>query len=98
MGQIEFASLMGISQSVVSRWESGAQEPTAGELVRMAKVIGCSVDALLGMDDVSDERERALKRFYEIIRAAKEELGETLTFINVMAVLKNVWDESSTEV
>ena len=59
----------------------------------MAKVIGCSVDALLGVEDISDERERALKRLYEILRAAKEELGDTLTYVNVSAVLKNVWDD-----
>ena len=96
MGQIEFASLMGVSQSVVSRWETGASEPTAGELVRMATVIGCSVDALLGVDDISDEREKALKRFYEIMTSAKEELGDTLTYVNVAAVLKNVWNEDAT--
>ena len=95
MGQIEFASLMGVSQSVVSRWETGDKEPSAGELVRMSRVIGCTVDALLGLHGVSDERERALKRFYEILVAAKKELGGTLTYVNVASVIKNVWNDDS---
>jgi len=48
MTQAEFARQIGVSQPTVWAWMNGAKTPTADKLVRIADIIGTSVDDLLG--------------------------------------------------
>lgn len=48
-------ALIYISQSVISRYESGNVEPTIGRVFTLANLYGCSVDWLLGKDEAQDE-------------------------------------------
>lgn len=47
LSQEEFAALLGVSQSCVAKWETGKCKPTADKLVKVADVLGCTVDELL---------------------------------------------------
>lgn len=45
--QEEFAKAVGVDQTTVSKWETGRSKPRVGELSRIAKVCGVTVDKLL---------------------------------------------------
>lgn len=45
--QEEFAKAIGVDQTTVSKWETGRSKPRVGELSRIAKVCGVTVDKLL---------------------------------------------------
>lgn len=55
--QQQLADRVGVDQSAVVRWEQGKANPTVENLVSMAGILGCSVDALLGLLPVADSRE-----------------------------------------
>lgn len=48
-------ALVHISQSVISRYESSEVEPTVSRVFALAKLYGCSVDWLLGMEETQRE-------------------------------------------
>lgn len=51
--QYELANLMGVKQASVSAWESGKAMPSAENLLKLADILECSVDALLGREPAS---------------------------------------------
>ena len=46
--QYELAERMGVKQASVSAWESGQAMPSAANLVKLADILDCTVDELLG--------------------------------------------------
>ncbi len=48
MLQYELANRMGVKQASVSAWESGKAMPSAENLIKLADILECTVDALLG--------------------------------------------------
>lgn len=53
MLQYELANRMGVKQASVSAWESGKAMPSAENLIKLADILECTVDALLGRDTAS---------------------------------------------
>lgn len=51
--QLQFSKVLGVSTAKVSRWEDGQNEPSASELVAIARFADCSVDELLGLGVVT---------------------------------------------
>lgn len=51
LSQADVANAIGIHVNMISRYESGENEPSASVLVRMAAFFGCSPDYLLGLCD-----------------------------------------------
>lgn len=51
--QYELADRMGVKQASVSAWESGAAMPSAANLIKLADILDCTVDALLGRASAS---------------------------------------------
>lgn len=47
--QHQLGAAVGVSQVAVSAWESGAAYPSAALLPRLAETLGCSIDALYGL-------------------------------------------------
>ena len=45
--QEELAKRLGVERSTVTKWEIGESKPRADVLVKLSKVLGCSVDVLL---------------------------------------------------
>ncbi len=68
MTQSQLAKLLGVSPSAVGMYEQGRREPDGETLARMAGVLQCSTDELLGVkaphevDDVIDRFARALEQ------------------------------------
>ena len=48
MLQYELANRMGVKQASVSAWESGKAIPSAENLLKLADILECTVDAILG--------------------------------------------------
>src|SRR5690349_6476918 len=53
--QTRLAELLAISPRVYSRWEHGGVTPHFGTIVRLADILGVSLDELAGRKDVSSE-------------------------------------------
>lgn len=51
LGQNKLAELLGLSNSSISYWENGKQEPNASALFKLADYFSVSVDYLLGLED-----------------------------------------------
>ena len=47
MTQEEFASRLGVTPQAVSKWESGASDPSTANLLALAKLFGISAAELL---------------------------------------------------
>jgi transcriptional regulator with XRE-family HTH domain len=48
--QVMLAEQMGVSQSAVAMWETGASLPSADKLPKLARALGCTIDELLSND------------------------------------------------
>lgn len=46
--QCDLAERMGVKQASVSAWESGLAMPSAANLLKLADILNCSVDEILG--------------------------------------------------
>jgi transcriptional regulator with XRE-family HTH domain len=51
--QYELAALMNLKPASVSAWESGQAYPSAENLMKLADILHCSTDALLGRERIS---------------------------------------------
>lgn len=47
--QTQIAEKLGITQGAVSQWEVGATNPSIGMISKLAEILGCTVDELLGI-------------------------------------------------
>lgn len=50
LSQVQLALRLGLSQGTIAHWEIGRRAPQARHLIKLAKILGCSVDALLGLN------------------------------------------------
>lgn len=49
--QEQLASLVGVSQGTISHWEKSEGRLRTANLVALARLLGCSIDYLLGLSD-----------------------------------------------
>lgn len=54
MTQVKLAEIMKVSQSTVCAWETGAANPPADVLPKLADLFHCTIDALFGREDARD--------------------------------------------
>lgn len=47
MTQAEFAAQLNVTQGAVAQWENGLTTPTIETLMAIAKVLQCTIDALI---------------------------------------------------
>ena len=48
--QTELAKRLGVTQGAVSQWENGTTNPGIELLPKLAEILNCSVDELLGIE------------------------------------------------
>ena len=53
--QVELATMLHVSQSTVSAWESGENYPTADKLPIIAGALGCSIDDLYRTEQPAEQ-------------------------------------------
>lgn len=56
LSQESIADQLGVSRQAVSKWETGQSEPTAGNLIRLAKVLETGLSALVDPEKDSDRQ------------------------------------------
>lgn len=61
--QMQLAEKIGVTQGAIYFWEKGINEPTAGYLIKLAKVFGITVDELLSFehDENKDKSDKLTK-------------------------------------
>lgn len=59
MSQGDLAIRLGVSVETISRWENGHRTPRAADLVGLSRILGKTVDALLGLDPSFSPRKRS---------------------------------------
>lgn len=58
LSQVQLALRLGVSQGTVANWERGFRVPQTGSLIKIASILGCGVDALLGLNTQSADAAR----------------------------------------
>ena len=66
----DMSKSIGISASAVSNYERGIRCPDADTLIKFAEYFDCSVDYLLGLDSLKNNKER--EKLSEITEASEE--------------------------
>lgn len=54
--QVELAQKLSVQQSAIAAWETGKSMPRAERFVRLAEILNCSVDELLGKTKQKNSR------------------------------------------
>ena len=62
MTQEELAELINVKRSTVAMWENGSNIPRTGTLIRIAQVLECTTDELLGYERRKETREEIIAR------------------------------------
>ena len=55
--QEQLGELLGVTRQAVSKWESGASDPSTSNLLALAKLFGVSAEELLRQVDRTDAEE-----------------------------------------
>lgn len=55
--QSELANKLGVSRTTVTMWESSGQCPRLETAVRVASVLGCTIDDLLGCSPSTEKQD-----------------------------------------
>ena len=50
LSQTGLSQAVGISQSIIARWEKGERVPTLDNLIILSKYFGCTIDYLAGLE------------------------------------------------
>lgn len=53
--QQELADMLGVKQTAISNWCNGYNLPSTDKLLKLEKILGCSISELLGYGEGSDE-------------------------------------------
>lgn len=70
--QEELANKLGLGQSAINNYENSNREPEYSLLVKIADVLDCSIDYLLGRTDKKDEILRNPDIYEIVITKAKD--------------------------
>lgn len=62
LNQSEFADLLGVSQSMVSKLESGDYNPTLGQLYKLSKKLDIRFDIIFGKYQIENSTKRLLQK------------------------------------
>jgi transcriptional regulator with XRE-family HTH domain len=82
--QTRVAELLGISPRVYTRWENGGATPLFGTVVRIADILGVSLDELAGRSDSAGEpqiRNPELHRLYKKVDLLSDEDQKALLVV-----------------
>lgn len=78
LSQYQLGALVGVSDKAVSKWENGSTKPRANTMIRLAGVLGISVDELLSceLNDSSPKRKESQTMKKELWNKAEKLLNE----------------------
>ncbi len=70
--QEQLAEILKVSRQSVSRWEMDVAFPETEKLIKLAKLLDCSIDFLLSEENVEQEKEKSEYSMKEICRFIRE--------------------------
>ena len=79
LNQVSLSNLSGVNQSGISKYLRGESSPRAGELARMAIVLGTTMDYLWGLDN-----ELVKNDWKQIAEKAEEELAHLRSALKIL--------------
>lgn len=82
----ELAKLLNYSTGTINKYEQGFYEPDIQTLLKLSKILDCSVDYLIG----NDEGITITKKEYNALKAAQESLNKAMEPINNQVQGQNV--------
>lgn len=60
--QEALAAKIGVTQNTVSQWETGARRPNVDMLVKLARVLGCTPNDILGFEEDKPAQDEVAER------------------------------------
>lgn len=60
ISQKELAAIMKVGQSTVSMWETGETTPRMPKLLKLCKVLNCSLDELIGAENIEAAQQEVI--------------------------------------
>ena len=86
--QVEFAKLVGETQQNITFWEHSEKPPRSDVLPKMAKVLGCSVEQLLGISPLADRRPgpvgKTQRAFAEVSRLPRSQQDKNVEIVDAL--------------
>jgi len=86
--QVEFAKLVGETQQNMTFWEHSDKPPRSDVLPKMAKVLGCSVEQLLGISPLADRRPgpvgKTQRAFEEVARLPRSQQDKIIEIVEAL--------------
>ena len=55
--QKDLAELMGVTQSAVSAWETGINDPCLKKLLKLAEILGCRPEDFIGSETTDTKKD-----------------------------------------
>lgn len=90
--QAEFAKMLNVSRVTVARYESGDRWPDQTTLKKMAELLECSTDTLLGIEK---EEKVSAQTIYDILqRLPDEKLDQVLEYARFLTENTNKKQEN----
>lgn len=56
--QKQLAEMMGVANSTLNQWETGLRRPNVDMLVKLARVLGCTPNDILGFEEAEPGQEK----------------------------------------
>ncbi len=56
--QKQLAEMIGVANSTLNQWETGLRRPNVDMLVKLARVLGCTPNDILGFEEAEPGQER----------------------------------------
>lgn len=66
MSQKELGEKLNVVQGTIASWEKGRNEPSIAMLIQLADIFDCTLDALVGHTEISQDMEETSSLLYEL--------------------------------
>lgn len=92
ISQKELGKILNVAQNTISNWEKGSREPDTKALMKLAEILECTTDYLLGKSNIrtpietiaahhdggefTEEELNEIEKFKEFVRSKREQEKE----------------------
>jgi len=94
MTQNDLASVVGLTATGISYWESGKANPDIKSINKLADYFNVSIDYIYGKKDISESNDEEMEILFRKASELKDEDKEKIKSI-IKASVEAFWDEES---
>ena len=88
LSQAELAKLVGDTQRNIAYWEQSEKPPRSDVVPKLAKVLGCSVEQLLGISPLADRRSglvgKTQRAFEDVARLPRSQQDKIVEIVEAL--------------